>query len=146
MPHVKTLFRHLHHIFHALTSLPPSQYQPRLLILAHKSDLLRTTSSNNNSHALAVKRVKTILERELEKRRDSQSGGVNVEGLGEEGERTDMGGLDCGEKEGSAFKFDEWEGGEILFFGTSVLPVSLDKGSESSNNLELLLDWLNNNM
>jgi signal recognition particle receptor subunit beta len=88
--------------------------------------------------------VKTILERELEKRRESQNGGVGVEGLGEEGERTDMGGLDCGEKEGSAFKFDEWEGGDISFLGTSVLPVSPKKSSE--NNLDLLSDWLNNNM
>ena len=32
-----------------------------------------------------------------------------------------MGGLECGEKEGSTFKFDEWEGGEITFIGTSVV-------------------------
>jgi len=141
MNRIESFSRHLHHILHVLTSLPASQHQPALLILAHKSDLLRTTSSNNDPHALAVNRVKTILERELEKRRESQSGGIGVEGLGEEGERTDMGGLDCGEKEGSAFKFDEWEGGDISFLGTSVSP---EKGSE--NNLALLSDWLSNNM
>lgn len=90
---------------------------------------------------MAVDRVQTILERELEKRRESQSGGVGVEGLGEEGEKTDMGGLDCGEKEGSAFKFDEWEGGDIPFLGTSVSP---EKSLE--NNLDLLSDWLIDNM
>jgi len=106
---------------HALTSLPPSQSQPSLLILAHKSDLLKTgSSSHTNAATLAVNRVKTILERELEKRRLSQRGGINIEGLGEEGERSDMGGLECGEKEGSIFKFDDWEGGDVTFLGTST--------------------------
>jgi signal recognition particle receptor subunit beta len=90
---------------------------PSLLILAHKADLLKATAAAS-SETLAINRVKTILERELEKRRVSQSGGVGVEGLGEEGERTEMGGLECGD--GSAFKFDDWEGGEVVFLGTSV--------------------------
>ncbi|PPQ63273.1 hypothetical protein CVT24_006798 [Panaeolus cyanescens] len=112
---------HLHHVLHALTSLPPSQHQPELLILAHKADLLKSSSTSSaSSNALAINRVKTVLERELEKRRVAQSGGVNVEGLGEEGERTEMGGLDCGEKVGSTFKFDEWDGGEVTFLATSV--------------------------
>ena len=119
---IRPWHRHLHHILHALTSLPPSQHPPALVILAHKADLFKASSaSGTSSSTLAVNRVKAILERELEKRRASQSGGVNVEGLGEEGERTDMGGLECGEKEGSTFKFDEWEGGEITFIGTSVV-------------------------
>lgn len=140
-----TTYRHLHHVLHALTSLPASQHQPSLVILAHKSDLLKATASSQNTHTLAVNRVKTILERELEKRRASHSGGINVEGLGDDGEATEMGGLQCGEKEGSAFKFDEWEGGEIVFLGTSIMQGASDK-AQSSGGLESLQDWLSDNM
>ncbi|KAF8969652.1 P-loop containing nucleoside triphosphate hydrolase protein [Flammula alnicola] len=139
---------HLHLVLHALTSLPPSQAQPSLLILAHKSDLFKATSASNTSpNTLAVNRVKTILERELEKRRVSQSGGINIEQLGEEGERSDMGGLECGEKEGSTFKFDDWEGGEISFLGTSTLSTSsqTEKGA-SEGGLDNLWEWLEENM
>ena len=132
---------------HALTSLPPSQSQPSLLILAHKSDLLKTgSSSHTNSAILAANRVKTILERELEKRRVSQSGGANIEGLGEEGERSDMGGLECGEKEGSTFKFDNW-GGDVVFLGTSAVPNASksDEKPPGENGLAPLQEWLENN-
>jgi len=94
---------------------------------------------------MAINRVKSILERELEKRRLSQSGGVNVEGLGEEGERTDMGGLECGEKEGSTFKFDEWEGGEIVFLGTTTATSPGEKGL-SPDGLQSLSDLLDETM
>jgi signal recognition particle receptor subunit beta len=43
---------------------------------------------------------------------------VGVDGLGAEGERSDMGGLECSGNSG--FKFDEWEGGEVVFIGTCV--------------------------
>lgn len=133
---------------HALTSLPPSHSQPSLLILAHKSDLLKTgSSSHTNPATLATNRVKTILERELEKRRLSQSGGVSIEGLGEEGERSDMGGLECGEKEGSTFKFDDWEGGDVVFLGTSAVSNASqsDEKSVGDNGLGPLLEWIENN-
>lgn len=147
-------FRHLHSILHALTSLPPSQKLPSLLILAHKADLLKTSSSASAapSTTLAITRVKTILERELEKRRASQAGGVGVEGLGAEGERSDMGGLECGE--GGTFKFEEWEGGEVIFLGTSVRPQNssqrekgvIDEKPESEDGLEALEVWLEENI
>jgi signal recognition particle receptor subunit beta len=141
--------RHLHRLLHALTSLPPSQSQPSLLIIAHKSDLLKTgsSSSHTNSATLAVNRVKTILERELEKRRVSQTGGINIEGLGEEGERSDMGGLECGEKEGSTFKFDDWEGGDVVFLGTSAVPNASqsDEKTTGGNGLGPLQEWIENN-
>ncbi|PPQ91428.1 hypothetical protein CVT25_014316 [Psilocybe cyanescens] len=138
---------HLHHILHALTSLPPSQQLPLLVILAHKADLFKSTSSSNTStSALAITRVKAILERELEKRRVSQSGGINVEGLGEDGERGGMGGLECGEKEGSSFKFDEWEGGDVVFLGTSITPANSDEKSASEGSLESLWECLAENM
>ena len=114
-----TFHRHLHHILHALTSLPPSQPLPSLVVLAHKFDLLKTSSSSTPS-TQAITRVKTILERELEKRRASQSGGIGIEGLGAEGERSDMGGLECSGSGGGVFKFEEWEGGEVGFLGTFV--------------------------
>ena len=139
--------RHLHLILHALTSLPPSQAQPALVIIANKSDLFKTTSTSNaGPGTLAINRVKSILERELEKRRASQSGGINIEGLGEEGKRSDMGGLECGEKEGSAFKFDEWEGGDISFVGTSALLKTTSEKNAAPSGLDTLFEWLEENM
>lgn len=140
----KSQLRHLHTILNALTSLPPSQALPSLFILAHKSDLLKSGSASSaTSETLAVNRVKTILERELEKRRVSQSGGVGVEGLGEEGERTEMGGLECNGDKG-VFRFDDWEGGEVIFWGTSVKNVEADEKAET-NGLSLLREWMEDN-
>ena len=96
---------------------------------------------NASAQTLAINRVKSVLERELEKRRSSQTKGINIEGLGEEGERTDMGGLECGEKEVSSFKFDEWEGGEISFLGTSTVQTG-----EKESGLETLLELLSHTM
>ncbi|KAJ7905687.1 P-loop containing nucleoside triphosphate hydrolase protein [Mycena olivaceomarginata] len=138
---------HLHIILNALTSLPPSQALPSLVILAHKSDLLKSgTAASATSESLAINRVKTILERELEKRRVSQSGGVGVEGLGEEGERTEMGGLECSGEKG-VFRFDAWEGGEVLFLGTSV---KVGKGAAvdekaGTDGLSSLRQWMEDN-
>lgn len=135
--------RHLHHILHALTSLPPSKTLPRLMVLAHKSDLLKSSSSSATSSTQAVTRVKTILERELEKRRASQSGGVGVEGLGAEGERSDMGGLECNGS-GGVFKFSQWEGGEVEFLGTFV-KVEADTDDEKnghSDGVEAFQEWM----
>jgi len=133
---------HLHQILHALTSLPPSQKLPELLILAHKSDLLNATTSLSSTN-LAVNRVKTILERELEKRRISQSGGIGVEDLGAEGERSDMGGLECRGKSG--FRFADWEGGDVEFIGTFV-PVgeklSGDEKGADRDGLKMFREWL----
>ncbi|KAJ7510046.1 P-loop containing nucleoside triphosphate hydrolase protein [Mycena galericulata] len=138
---------HLHIILNALTSLPPSQVLPSLLILAHKCDLLKAgTATSATSDILAVNRVKTILERELEKRRASQSGGVGVEGLGEEGERTEMGGLECAGGKG-VFSFDTWEGGEVVFFGTSVKVGKKLGGDEKAgtDGLASLKQWMEDN-
>jgi signal recognition particle receptor subunit beta len=130
------LCRFLHHALHALTSLPPTVTLPPLLILAHKSDLLTLPSSTSTStisasqarSTLAIARVRTILERELEKRRVAQRGGVAVEGLGAEGGQQDgmgeegMGGLECRSGPGGdgTFRFTEWEAGEVAFLGTWV--------------------------
>ncbi|KAH7929734.1 hypothetical protein BV22DRAFT_1191774 [Leucogyrophana mollusca] len=135
---------HLHHILHAITSLPPSQPAPALLILAHKADLLKTGTSSSTLADVAVSRVRTILERELEKRRESQSGGVGVEGLGEEGERSDMGGLDHSGPAGSPFKFADWEGGEVDFAGTwaKVGETKEDEKQSGTDGLEGLTEWL----
>ncbi|KAG5636201.1 hypothetical protein H0H81_008871, partial [Sphagnurus paluster] len=140
---------HLHNILHTLTSLPPSQTPPSLVILAHKCDLLNTGSQ---AHAaadnLAISRVRSVLERELEKRRASQTGGVGVEGLGEEGEKSEMGGLDCNGPAGSVFKFADWEGGEISFIGTSAKVAQEIEDPEKSevDGLLALREWLDQNM
>ncbi|KAJ6623474.1 signal recognition particle receptor beta subunit-domain-containing protein [Mycena sp. CBHHK59/15] len=140
---------HLHIILNALTSLPPSQTLPSLLILAHKSDLLKsgTAASAATSETLAINRVKTILERELEKRRVSQSGGVGVEGLGEEGERTEMGGLECNGG-ASVFRFEDWEAGEVVFLGTSVevgKRRGVDDEKADADGLLSLRQWMEDN-
>jgi len=104
-------------------SIPPSQSTPALIILAHKSDLLASTTSSSNTPVdqLAINRVRTILERELEKRRQSQTGGMGIESLGGgEGDNTGVSGLECGGVGDGVFRFSEWEGGEITFLGTSI--------------------------
>ena len=127
-------------------SLPPSRETPALAILAHKGDLLKPTATASTEQ-LAITRVKTILERELEKRRASHANGVGVESLGAEDADSQMGGLEC---TGGEFKFAEWDGGEIAFFGTSVrsgkaVTVSDEKsGAHEGNGLMPLREWLEN--
>jgi len=110
---------HLHQILHTFMSLPPSQPPPALVILAHKCDLLTASSSSGPPDQLAINRIRTVLERELEKRR-SQAGGMGIESLGDEGDGSEPGGLECSGSGGGTFRFSEWEGGEINFLGTSV--------------------------
>lgn len=130
---------------HSLTSLPPSQTPPSLVILAHKADLLKTTSASSNTD-LAIHRVRAVLERELEIRRVSQADGVGVESLGAEDEGTELGGLECVGGDGT-FKFADWDGGEIVFFGTSIQQGS-EKDAEKSggNGLASFRLWLEDNM
>lgn len=133
--------RHLHYVLHAITSLPPTQSPPTLLILAHKTDLLKVGASSNSASDVAITRVRTILERELEKRRASQTGGVGMESLGAEGEGTEMGGLECSGAAGGAFKFNEWEGGDIEFVSTWV-KVGEAKEESGDDGLDEFKDWL----
>ena len=126
---------------HAITSLPPTRSTPTLLILAHKTDLLKVGASSNSTSEVAITRVRTILERELEKRRASQSGGVGVESLGAEGEGTEIGGLECSGAAGGAFKFSEWEGGDVEFVSTWV-KVGEAKEDSDADGLDELKDWL----
>ena len=91
---------------------------------------------------MAITRVRTILERELEKRRASQSGGVGVESLGAEGEGTEMGGLECSDAAGGAFKFGEWEGGDVELISSWVKVGEIKEKSGRSDGLEDLKDWL----
>ncbi|KAF8236225.1 P-loop containing nucleoside triphosphate hydrolase protein [Tricholoma matsutake] len=138
---------HLHHIFHSVVSLPPSHTPPSLLILAHKVDLLKTTSSMTPD-ANAITRVRNVLERELEKRRVAQSGDVGVEGLGEEGGQFEMGGLDRGSGRKGDFRFDDWEGGDITFIGSSLRfgkeVEDPEKGAQEG--LLSFRNWLEENM
>lgn len=125
--------RHLHLIMHAISNLPASHKLPTLLVLAHKADLLKTTSTTNEvtSGTHALNRVRTVLERELEKRKTVQTNGLGVEKLGEDAEKSDvMGGLECS---GPTFTFDHWEGGECLLIATS---------SKTEGGLDSLLDAL----
>ncbi|CAL1705189.1 unnamed protein product [Somion occarium] len=135
---------HLHHVLHALTSLPPSHPAPALAIVAHKCDALKA-SSTATSEQLAMNRVRSILERELEKRRTSHAGGVGVESLGAEGdeESSELGGLDC--TGGGEFRFDQWDGGEVTFLGTSVSVgkfVTPADEKATTHGLTPLVQWL----
>ncbi|EAU88859.1 hypothetical protein CC1G_01232 [Coprinopsis cinerea okayama7 len=141
---------HLHHILHAITSLPPSHAVPSLVVVCNKADLLKTSASSGSATTLAVNRVKTILERELEKRRLAQTGGVGVEGLGEEGERSELGGLECGDGN-SPFRFDEWDGGDVVFLGTSSRSETSEKSAaldekREADGLSALQDYLEEQM
>lgn len=138
-----TVAEHLHHVLHAITSLPPSHLVPALLILANKCDRMKTASSSGSPTDVAISRVRTILERELEKRREAQSSGMGVEGLGAEGERSDMGGLDCSSPSG-IFKFADWEGGQVDFAGTWVNVEELkdDEKGVAIDGLASLRSWL----
>ncbi|KAJ3930058.1 MAG: signal recognition particle receptor beta subunit-domain-containing protein [Lentinula lateritia] len=137
---------HLHTVLDAIMAIPPSQPLPTLLILAHKCDLIKTSSLSADTSALAVTRVQTILERELERRKLSQSGGMGVEALGDENnnEKLNMGGLDC-RGPGGTFKFENWEGGEVVFLGTSVQSSRSDEKSVKGS-IAPLMDWIEENM
>jgi len=141
---------HLHHILHTITSLPPSQSPPSLIILAHKCDLLSTGSQvNTATDSVAINRVRTILERELEKRRASHAGGVGVDSLGAENETSELGGLDTiGPAGASTFKFADWEGGEISFSGTfsKITKQGHDPEKPGEDGLISFREWLDENI
>lgn len=131
---------HLHQVLHAITSLPPSRPTPALLIVAHKSDLLKPTAQATPDQ-LAINRVRTILERELERRRASQAGGVGIEGLGAEGAESELGGLEC--SGAGEFKFENWEGGDVSFVGTYVaVGATVSAIEEKGHGLSPFNEWL----
>jgi signal recognition particle receptor subunit beta len=98
--------------------------------------------------ANAISRVRNVLERELEKRRVSQSGGVGVEGLGEEGGQSEMGGLDRGSGTKGDFRFEDWEGGDIAFRGSSIRfgKAVEDQEKIEQDGLSSFQEWLEENM
>lgn len=110
-------------------------------------DLLKTTSSATPD-ANAISRVRNVLERELEKRRVSQSGGVGVEGLGEEGGHSEMGGLGRGSGTKGDFRFEDWEGGDITFIGSSLRfgKAAEDQEKGEQEGLLQFREWLEENM
>jgi signal recognition particle receptor subunit beta len=135
---------------HAIIAIPPSQSPPAILVLAHKCDLLKTGGVSGTSlEQLGINRVRTVLERELDKRRRSHTGSVAIDELGAEGEDTsELGGLDSIGPPGEAFKFAEWEGGEIEFIGSWVsieetVELEDEKGRDSvGDGSSRLSTWL----
>jgi signal recognition particle receptor subunit beta len=98
-----------------------------------------------DSATVAIQRVRTVLERELSKRRQNQSNGVGIEGLGEEdADRSEWGGLECSDA-GGMFKFDGWEGGEISFLATSVAVGKPLLDEKTGSGLAQLTDLLEEN-
>lgn len=133
--------RHLHQVLNVIMTLPPTQSPPAFVIVAHKCDMLKASAAAT-AEQLAINRVRTILERELDKRKTSHAGGVGVESLGAEGEEgAELGGLECS---GSGeFRFAEWEGGEVAFLGTSVtVGKAAVIDGEKKDGLSPLRDWL----
>ncbi|KAG7092678.1 hypothetical protein E1B28_009012 [Marasmius oreades] len=135
---------HLHSIMKALLSLPPSHKLPTLIILAHKTDLIKASATSGAS-SLAVDRVQKILQRELEKRRLAQSGGMGVETLDSEDEKSDITGLEC-TSPGGVFQFESWEGGEVVFMGSSVKLPPSDTEKGPSSGLQTLEEWMDENL
>jgi signal recognition particle receptor subunit beta len=88
--------------------------------------------------------VRTVLERELDKRRRSHTGRVAIDELGAEGEdNTELGGLDCVGRPGEAFKFADWEGGNIDFISSWVkVGERVELEEEKGSGIERLLAWL----
>lgn len=126
-------------------SLPPSATPPALLILAHKYDLLSSTAASGPPDQLAINRVRTILERELEKRKESQAGGLGMESLGGDGDAVEVSGLECSGSGSGGFRFSDWEGGEVVFLGTSVDMGNKDiveDEKKSGSGLDALEQWL----
>lgn len=109
------------------------------------------SAASSPAEELAINRVRTIIERELEKRRASHAGGVGMEALGGEGDGSgELGGLDCNGPSGGAFRFADWEGGEVSFLGSSLALVSEksagvdEKEGEVTPGLKALYEWLEN--
>ena len=100
--------------------------------------------------------MRTVLERELEKRRAAATSGVGIEGLGSsssgftsnegDDESLGMSGLDCTSGSNGAFKFSHWEGGEVEFAATWVEIDSkvkeLEKSESDSTGLDSLKSFL----
>ncbi|KIM20961.1 hypothetical protein M408DRAFT_29944 [Serendipita vermifera MAFF 305830] len=106
-----TVAKHLHLIMSAITNVPPSIPTPPLLVFAYKADLLPKIAEKIANSGLALTRTQTILERELEKRRQASlsrgqtgAGGGVLPELGEDAdaaaEGTALGGLDIAEDAG----------------------------------------------
>lgn len=97
---------------------------------------------------MAINRVRSVLERELERRRVAQAGGVGIEGLGSgdspdsEDTESGMGGLECSNPQ-EGFKFANWEGGEIAFLGTSTVPSEKEKEGGLASFQEWIVDVFN---
>ena len=148
-----SLSRYLHQVLHAILSLPPPHTLPPLLLLAHKADLLASGASQDKE-TLAVSRVCTILERELEKRRVAATSGVGIEGLGssasgftssEGDENLVMAGLGCGLDR--PFRFYDWEGGEVELVASWVTAdsgknESKEKFESETPGLDGFFSWL----
>jgi signal recognition particle receptor subunit beta len=98
-----------------------------------------------------VERVRTILERELEKRRQSSLKGVGVGALGEAGEENAGAVQDGLETLGDGpFSFAKWEGGDITIIGGCVEKPTREKldeaveksGATTAGGLDGLESWL----
>lgn len=70
-----------------------------------------------------------------------------MEGLGEEGEKSELGGLDSTGPAGGAFRFADWEGGEVAFIGTSTRSSDVqDEKQFPEVGLSSLWEWIDDNM
>jgi signal recognition particle receptor subunit beta len=105
-----------------------------LVIAAHKADLIKPTAGGPAPAQLAANRVRSVLERELERRRAAL---VGVEDA--------LGGLDGGAP-GQPFRFADWDGGEVAFVGTWATPGQQKAEGESekapADGLAELRSWL----
>ena len=69
--------------------------------------------------------------------------------MGEEEGESELGGLECSGDSGGAFRFAEWEGGEVSFVGSYISEGSNDdekKSDEEADGLTELREWLEENL
>jgi signal recognition particle receptor subunit beta len=83
---------------------------------------------------IGITRIRTVLERELEKRSQSQKKTIGIERMGEEDADQEMGGLECTTT--GPFKFSDWEYGEVAFLGSYVKVERDDLGSMEKSVME----------
>ncbi|KAH7104144.1 P-loop containing nucleoside triphosphate hydrolase protein [Auriculariales sp. MPI-PUGE-AT-0066] len=129
---------HLHLTLSTLAALPNT---PPVAVVAAKCDLAGASTTSG------VTRVRTVLERELDKRRASR---VDVEGVGLGMETADdgtgnLGGLETVGAPGTPFRLAEWEGGEIAVLGCSVTisgPTGEKEEASEKDGLIQVREWI----
>ncbi|KAG8217848.1 hypothetical protein J3R82DRAFT_6013 [Butyriboletus roseoflavus] len=123
-------------------------HHSRRHILRQRSSFLHTRQISSKSVPRPIQQAKWLLpEFALFWSANLRKGGLHsreVSGwrvLEQKRKEAEMGGLECSGGAGGAFKFGEWEGGDVDFVSTCV-QVGEAKDELSDDGLNELRDWL----